>query len=152
MPSKPQARANTPYFSAFDREWEQVSHPSVEVRRVIEIEPESRPQRNRRRGDRIPTHLPVLIVTARRTAAVHCTGTDLSLSGAHLSIPPALLPGTEVVRVCLMLPNEMLRLWARPVRSTPHGRAVEFVSIDRKARSHLASFINARRPTAEKAN
>lgn len=145
MLSNQQGRRNTPYLSDFDREWEQVNRPSVEVRRVIDIEPESQPQRNRRRGDRVPTSLPALIVTSHRRAAVHCTGTDLSLSGAHLSVPPALLAGTEVVRLCLVLPNETVHVWARPVRTTPNGRAVEFVSIERNERARLARFIAARR-------
>src|SRR5690242_18391310 len=96
--------------SRFDQQWERI---------------ERRSHLNRRRGERVPVKLPVLVVSEDHSRALHCMGIDVSLSGAQLYLSGRPLPGGDVVRVCMALPSGLLRVWARPARQTPGGRAIE---------------------------
>lgn len=124
MPSKPRFFENAPRLSEFDQEWERIGSRT-----------------NRRRGERVPTRVPV-IVTSPSGVPTYCLSTDLSLSGALLDLAPEFVPDVDVVTVCLALPDEMLEVSARPVRTTPRGRAIEFVDVKLSERSRLAAYIH----------
>lgn len=143
--SKPPFPANTPYLSEFDREWDRIDAPS-----------EQGPNQpvgshaNRRRGERVATQLPVIVAASESGVPVYCLSTDLSLSGAHLDLSAEFLPDVDVIRVWLALPDQMLHVLARPVRTTAQGRAVEFVRVERAERARLALYIHELRVAARR--
>jgi hypothetical protein len=137
---------NNQYMSGFDEEWERIE-PPVEPPPDIgyrDTEPAIRPG-NRRRGERVRTRLPALVVTPHVQAALHGVGTDISLSGAHLDLYGTLPVDGDVVRLSLSLPTEMLHVWARKVRTTPRGQAVEFIGVSRVERTSLARYLHEQR-------
>ena len=139
MSSKPRLLGNSPQLSEFDQEWERIEEQSSDPFAAGFHQP-GRSRANRRRGERVPTRVPV-IVTLQNGVPVYCLSTDLSLSGAHLDLAAEFVPDVDVVTVCLALPDEMLQVSARPVRTTARGRAIEFVEVRPSERSRLASYI-----------
>lgn len=150
MTSTSAAPVSSGCLSPFDEEWERIASPGIEIQPIIGIETRPGParvgnERNRRRGERVVVRTPALLTTPDFHDALHCTGVDLSLSGVILDSADAWPQGCDVARLSLMLPGELLHAWVRLVRTTPRGRAVEFVRLPREERVRLARYIRERR-------
>jgi hypothetical protein len=98
--------------------------------------------RQRRRGTRVPTDFPAVLLAADRHAQVHCSAVDLSLSGTLLSMPEGRLERRERWRLWLVLPGVVLRVWARPVRWSDHEQAFEFIELAAAERLELATYVH----------
>lgn len=98
--------------------------------------------RQRRRGTRVPTDFPAVLLAADRHAQVHCSAVDLSLSGTLLSMPEGRLERRERWRLWLVLPGGVLRVWARPVRWIDHEQAFEFIGLGAPERLELATYVH----------
>jgi hypothetical protein len=109
---------------------------------TIQVDPRHSGGRQRRRGTRVPTDSPAVLLAADRRAQVHCSVVDLSLSGALLSIPDGRLERRERWRLWLVLPGGVLRVWARPVRWSDHEQAFEFIGLGAAERLELVTYVH----------
>jgi hypothetical protein len=98
--------------------------------------------RQRRRGTRVPTDFPAVLLAADRHAQVHCSAVDLSLSGTLLSMPEGRLERRERWRLWLVLPDSVVRVWARPVRWIDNEQAFEFIGLGPDERLELATYVH----------
>lgn len=98
--------------------------------------------RQRRRGTRVPTDVPAVLLAADRRTQVQCSAVDLSLSGTLLSTPEGRLERRERWRLWLVLPGGVLRVWARPVRWSDREHAFEFIGLGAPERLELAAYVH----------
>jgi hypothetical protein len=101
-----------------------------------------RGSRQRRRGTRVPTDFPAVLLAADRHTQVHCSAVDVSLSGTLLSVPGRRIERRERWRLWLVLPGGVLRVWARPVRWYDQEQAFEFIDLAAPERLELATYVH----------